>query len=101
MTMVQIIDNLTQIESQIAARRPHPSLAEYDVLRVRVEGARSVQGKVDLLSAHVGTEVDVVVRRALLGNAQAGARLRCRAKRTADGAMCEPHPATSDFSVGP
>jgi len=99
--MVQMIENLTHIEGQIVARRPHPSLAGYDVVRVRVEGARSVQGKADLLSAHVGTEVDVVVRRELLGNAQPGARLRCRAKRTADGAMCEPYPETSDFSVAP
>jgi len=99
--MVQMIENLTDIEGQIVARRPHQSLADYDVLRVRVEGARSVPGKADLLSAYVGTDLDVVVRRQLLDNAQPGARLRCRAKRTPDGAMCEPHPAASDFSVAP
>jgi hypothetical protein len=97
--MVQVIENLTHISGRIVARRPHPSLADYDVVRLRIEHAQPVAGKADLLSSHAGTEMDVAVRRDLLGNAPAGAVLRCRAKRIPDGAMCEPHPEDADFSV--
>ena len=97
--MVQAVENLTHISGPIVARRPHPRLADYDVVRVSIEHAQPVEGKADLLSGLLGTEVDVAVRRDLLGSAPAGARLRCRAKRIPDGAMCEPHPEGADFSV--
>jgi hypothetical protein len=58
-----------------------------------------VEGKADLLSTHIGAHVDVAVRRALLKDAQSGAELRCRAKFTPGGAMCEPHPTQGAFSV--
>jgi hypothetical protein len=99
--MVQSIENLTRICGTILQRKPHPQLADYDVLSVGIALAEPIEGKADLLSQYVGSQLDVAVRRALLGNAQAGNGLRCRAKRTPDGAMCEPHPEADDFSVAP
>ena len=97
--MVQGIENLSRIAGRVISRRPHPTLADYDVLRVALESATPVEGKADLLGAQVGNELDVAVRRALVPQGSAGARLECRAKRTPDGAMCEPHPDAQDFSL--
>jgi hypothetical protein len=41
----------------------------------------------------------VSARRDLLQNAGPGMKLRCRAKRTPDGAMCEKNPGPGDFEV--
>jgi hypothetical protein len=97
--MVQGIENLSRIAGRVVARRAHPTLTDYDVLRVALESAAPVEGKADLLGAQVGKEIDVAVRRALIPAGGASARLECRAKRTPDGAMCEPHPDTGDFSL--
>jgi hypothetical protein len=97
--MVQGIDNLTQIDGQIMERSPHSSLGEYDVVQVRIDAAVPVEGRADLLSQFVGQVIGLTVRRELLGAVSAGDRIHCRAKRTPDGAMCEPHPETGDFRV--
>jgi hypothetical protein len=97
--MVQGIDNLTQIDGQIMDRSPHPSLGEYDVLDVRIDAAMPVAGRADLLSQFVGQVLGFSARRDLLGSASTGDRIHCRAKRTPDGAMCEPHPEADDFRV--
>ena len=95
--MVQGIENLSRIAGRVISRRPHPTLTDYDMLRVALESAAPVEGKADLLGAQVGNEIDVAVRRALIS--VEGTRLECRAKRTPDGAMCEPHPDAQDFSL--
>ena len=97
--MVQGIENLSIIAGRVIARRAHPTLTDYDVLRVALESAAPVEGKAELLGAQVGKEIDVAVRRALIPAGSAATRLECRAKRTADGAMCEPHPDAGDFSL--
>jgi len=97
--MVQGIENLSHIDGRVVARRAHPTLADYDVLRVAVDSAAPVEGKANLLGDHVGQEIDVAVRRSLIPQAGTATRLRCRAKRTPDGAMCEGNPAPEDFSL--
>ncbi len=97
--MVQMVENLTRISGAVIARKPHASLGDYDVVTVRLDGAEPVPGKADLLSSHLGSTIDVSVRRALLGAAGPGMHLRCRAKRTLDGAMCEPHPDPGEMEV--
>ena len=97
--MVQGIENLSRIDGRVVARRAHPTLPDYDVLRVAVDSAAPVEGKVNLLGDHVGQEIDVAVRRGLVAQAGTGTRLQCRVKRTPDGAMCEANPAPEDFSL--
>lgn len=97
--MVQGIDNLTHIDGQILGRSRHPSLGDYDSLDVRIDAAAPVEGRADLLSQLVGQTLGFSVRRDLLGAAAVGDRIHCRAKRTPDGAMCEPHPDAGDFRV--
>lgn len=69
------------------------------MVTLALDRAEAVPGKANLLQPLLGSTVEVAVRRALLGDAGPGARLRCRAKRTPDGAMCEPHPEPSDFEI--
>ena len=83
------------------SRSPHPRLDGYDLVTLSLERAEAVPDKADLLGSQVGRPIELAVRRALLGGAGAGATLRCRAKRTPDGAMCEPHPDPGDFQVTP
>jgi len=97
--MVQAIENLTRIEGHILARKAHPHLDAYDIVTLQLERTASVPEKADLLTAQTGTTIEVSVRRELLKGAQIGARLRCRAKRTPDGAMCEPHPEPADIEI--
>lgn len=97
---MQGIENLTRVIGRILDRKPHPRLADYDVVTLRVDRAEPVEGKADLLTARVASgPIELSVRRALLGAASANAELRCRAKLTPDGAMCEPHPEAADFGV--
>ena len=95
---MQAVENLTSIRGTVVSRRPHQSLADYDILRIRLDAAEPVPGKADLLGSLVGGEIDVTVRRGLMSGG-AGTVLRCRAKRTPDGAMCEPHPEAGDFEL--
>lgn len=98
-TMVQMVENLTRINGTVIARRPHSTLNDYDVVTLKLEGVEPVPGKADLLGSLLGSTVEVSVRRALLGNANSGTHLRCRAKRTPDGAMCEPHPDPGEMEI--
>jgi hypothetical protein len=99
--MVQGIDNLTSILGTILSLAAHPTLPGYEMVTLRLEEARPVEGRADLISNELGKPLLVAVRRELLGGAPPGARLRCRAKRTPDGAMCEPHPEAGGFAVLP
>jgi hypothetical protein len=97
--MVQGRENLTRIVGRIVHRTRHNRLPDWDLVRVELTDATPVAGVADVLSARRGSVVDLAVRRALLGDACGGAVLRCRAKATADGAMCEPWPADGDFAI--
>ncbi len=97
--MVQAIENLTQISGTVLARKSHPRLSDYDVVTLQVDRAEPVEGKANLLATRVGSSIELTVRRALLGTAQANSQLRCRGKLTPDGAMCEPHPEPDDFGI--
>ncbi len=66
---------------------------------LELEQVEAVAGKANLLESQRGATIQVSVRRDLLGEAVPGTRLRCRAKRTPDGAMCEAHPAQEDFAI--
>lgn len=69
------------------------------MVTIEIDRTEPVPGEADLLEQFMNRQIDVAVRRELLGNAAAGNRLRCRAKRTPDGAMCEKVPAEGDFAV--
>ena len=81
------------------SRQPHPRLPDYDLVTIDVERAEPVEGKANLLGDTAGTKVDVAFRRALIGPAIPGTRVQFRAKRTMDGAMCEPHPEGANFQI--
>ncbi|TSD86389.1 hypothetical protein FFK22_022490 [Mycobacterium sp. KBS0706] len=66
---------------------------------LHLDRADAVPGKANLLESLLGGSVEVAVRRELLGASASGAHMRCRAKRTPDGAMCEAHPAPGNFEV--
>ncbi len=97
--MVQVIENLTKIAGAIVARRSHPTLDGYDVVTLQIERIEPVEGYRSLIAAQPASQVEVTVRRALLGTAAEGARIHFRAKRTPDGVMCEPHPEPEDFRI--
>src|SRR5215471_1519671 len=99
--MVQGIENLTRLTGHIVAREHHPTLADFDLVRFHVTSAEPVSDKANLLAESPGQEIGLAVRRDLLGEAQIGDILQCRAKRTPDGAMAEPHPDPGDFTVTP
>ena len=99
--MVQGIENLTTIGGTITQRRAHPSLADYDSVTMSLECTEAVEGKADLLGTLARDTIEVAVPRALLGDAQPGDRLRCRAKQTPQGAMCEKQPPPGTFSLTP
>jgi hypothetical protein len=97
--MVQAIENLTALSGRVLTRSRHPTLGDYDLVTLAVERAEPVPGRANLLSSEVGKELSVAIRRELLGDAKQGDHLRCRAKRTPAGAMCEPRPDPADFAV--
>jgi len=99
--MVQGIENLTRITGHIVARERHPTLADFDLVRLHVTSAEPVSGKANLLAESPGQELLLAVRRDLLSAAQVGDILQCRARRTLDGAMAEPHPDPGDFTMTP
>jgi len=99
--MVQAIENLTTIVGTILALASHPSLPGYGMVTLRLEEAQPVEGKADLISNQLGNEMRVAVRSELLDRAHPGQRLRCRARRTPDGAICEPHPEAGGFTLLP
>src|SRR5512143_2610148 len=99
--MVQSIDNLTIMIGTILSLASHPTLSGYGMVTLRLEEAQPVEGKADLISNQVGNPMPVAVRRDLLSGAKPGMRLRCRAKRTPDGAMCEKHPEDGQFAILP
>ena len=98
---MQAVDNLTRISGRIVSRSPHPTLDAYELVQLALDRAEPIPGRANLLTSEVGKEIGVAIRRELLGAAKAGDQLRCRAKRTPDGALCEPHPEPGDFAIDP
>jgi len=97
--VVAPIENLTTVRGTITARRAHPRLSGWDLVTLVVEHIEPVPGTPDLLSPWIQGDLELAVRRELLGEAPPGARLSCRAKVTPQGAMCEPHPHAEDFTI--
>jgi hypothetical protein len=96
---VQAVENLSSVEGTIMARRPHPALRAYDLVTLLVKRVVAIEGKADLISTRGASALDLGIRQELLGSAREGDALRCRAKLTAGGVLCEPFPATGDFEL--
>ena len=108
--MVAAAPNLTRVTGTIVARRPHSTLADRDVVVLAVDGTLEVPGMRDLVGPAVARaelgddgrpEVELAVRRELLGDAAAGWRLTCRVRFTPNGLLAEPYPAVEAFAVDP
>ena len=108
--MVSPAPNLTEVTGTVVGRRPHPTLADRDVVVLAVDGTQDVPGMRDLVGPAVARaepgddgrpEVEVAVPRELLGDAVPGWRLTCRVRFTPNGLLAEPHPAVDAFAVDP
>ena len=99
--MIVLVWEVSRISGKILSRQPHPTLKGYDIVHLKLERSEPVEGKADLLVSQRGLKVELAVRRELLGSAEPGGQLECRAKRTPDGAMCEAHPKPGDFGITP
>jgi hypothetical protein len=105
--------NLTLVSGTILARGPHDRLADWDVVSLAVDATSPVAGMRDLVGPNIArtsrradagddrAEVEVAVRRELLGAAGPGWHLTFRARLTPDGPMAEAHPAAGDLTVTP
>ena len=108
--MVSAAPNLTQVTGTIVDRRPHPALADRDVVVLAVDATQDVPGLRDLVGPAVARveprddgrrEVEIAVPRELLGDAGPGWHLTCRVRFTPNGLMAEPHPADDAFALRP
>jgi hypothetical protein len=106
--VVSAAPNLTRVTGTVLARRPHPTLPDRDTVLLAVERTQRVDGLRDLVGpvlarARPGEdgrrELEVVVRRQLLGDAGPGWRLTCRVRFTPNGLLAEPHPAPDAFAL--
>ena len=95
------IDNLTRLRGVVLTCSPHPTRDGWHLLTLQVDETEPVTGKADLLSRHLGSQIEVSVRSALLpeGIDCTGARIDVRAKMTPDGALVEPHPDPAHFKL--
>jgi hypothetical protein len=59
--MVQVIENRTELEAVVEARKPHPTSPGHELLEVTIRSARAVPGLADLLSQRVGQRLDLLV----------------------------------------
>ena len=60
--MQQIIENWSQLGGTVLAVHPHPTNADFSVVRVAVDSAAPVQGFAHLLDEAKGKEIDVNVK---------------------------------------
>jgi len=98
--MVQSTDNYSNLTGRIVSRSPHPRLAGYDKLIVMVQATGPVDTRPDLLASTIGASVELTVPRALLGDqAQSGAVIRTRARRTPEGAIADREPEPGTFEI--
>ncbi len=106
--MVSPAPNLTVLSGTVLARRPHPSLPDWDEVSLAVDATAAVPGTADLVSRHVEAQaaavpsgVVVAVRRDLLQGAGPGSRITLRAKLTPSGPMAEQHPPPGALRIEP
>lgn len=99
--MVQVVENRTDLGGVVVSRAPHPELDDFDVLGLEVDDAAPVEGVADLLSARVGSQIELNVRRSQLPDGPIEQqRLRVRAYLGGPGAIfAEPDPPEGRFSV--
>jgi hypothetical protein len=96
--VVSPVEHLTRLAGTVLARWPHERLPDRDVVLLDVDSAEVVLGP-DLLSQRIGQEVEVTVRRELLGAAGPGARLSVRAHLTPVGVVAESHPPPGELLI--
>ena len=89
--MVAPVDNLTRLSGTVRERRPHPSLAGWELVVLDVAEVEPVEGRADLLSRRRGETLEVAVPVATLADAAPGGPLSVRARLTPRGVMSEPH----------
>lgn len=108
--MVAPAPNLTRVSGTVLRREPHPTLPDRDAVVLAVESTAPVPGLRDLVGpvltgsppdAGGRRELELVVRRQLLGAAAPGWLLTCRVRFTPNGLLAEPHPDAAAFSVEP
>jgi hypothetical protein len=104
--VVSAAPNLTRIAGTVLARRPHPTLSGWDLVTLAVEATSPVEGSRDLVGPRLAespggapAELEVAVRRELLGDAVPGWHVTARVKVTPDGPMARPHPGDGEFGV--
>jgi hypothetical protein len=108
--VVSAAPNLTRVTGTVLARRPHETLPERDAVLLAVDETQRVDNLRDLVGQVLARarprddgrrELEVVVRRQLLGEAGPGWRLTCRVRFTPNGLLAEPHPAPAAFALEP
>ncbi len=104
--MVSAAPNLTRVSGTILERRPHPTLAGWDLVTLAVESTAPVEGRRDLVGPRLAAgegdgagELEVAVPGDLLGPAGRGWHLVARVKLTPNGPMARPHPGGGDFET--
>ena len=97
--MVAPVDNLSSVEGVLLARRPHPALVGYELVRLDVRATRPVDARADLLASRQGSELEVAVPAPLVGGAAEGDHVVCRARLTARGVVVAAHPAQQAFTA--
>jgi hypothetical protein len=108
--VVAAAPNLTRVTGTVVSRRPHATLPGRDAVVLAVDDTMRVPGLRDLVGPLLARaplrddgrrEVEVVVRRELLGPAAPGWRLTCRVRFTPNGLLAEPHPAAEASALHP
>ena len=94
---------MTRLTGIVHSRATHGPIEGWDVVRLRVARAQAVPELADLVSPQVGEtgEVEVAVRRELLGAAGPGWHLDLRARLTPNGLLAEKQPADGQFTATP
>jgi hypothetical protein len=87
--VVQVVENWTDVEGEVRAVDPHPSLEGYRSVRLAVVGAQPVPGVRDLVSQYVGQELAVAVPAEVTDRIDAapGSRVRWRVRLARPGAF--------------
>ncbi len=88
--MVSAPDNLTRLAGPLLERRPHPQLADWELVVLDVQEVEPVPGRADLLSRRLGERLEVAVPGMVLGSKAPQDHLDVRARLTPRGVMAEP-----------
>jgi hypothetical protein len=97
--VVAPVDNLSRLEGVLRGRRPHPTLAGYELVRLEVQATGPVDGRAHLLTSRQGSAVELAVPSRLLGEAATGDHVVCRARLTGRGLVVAAQPAADAFRV--